>query len=86
MNKRLAVIPARSGSKRIPNKNIRNFCGKPIIYYTIQAAITSGLFDTVHVSTDSYEVAELVGSIGLNVDFLRPPQLADDRTPIMPVL
>jgi pseudaminic acid cytidylyltransferase len=86
MNKRLAVIPARSGSKRIPNKNTRNFCGKPIIFHIIQAAATSGLFDKIHVSTDSHEIAELVGSIGLNVDFLRPPQLADDHTPIMPVL
>jgi N-acylneuraminate cytidylyltransferase len=86
MNKRLAVIPARSGSKRIPNKNIRHFCGKPIIFYIIQAAATSGLFDEIHVSTDSHEIAELVSNFGIDVAFLRPPRLADDHTPIMPVL
>jgi len=86
MKKRLAIIPAREGSKRIAHKNIRDFCGKPMIYHIINTARASGLFDKIHISTDSHVIAELVGTIGLNVDFLRPPQLADDHTPIMPVL
>jgi pseudaminic acid cytidylyltransferase len=86
MKKRLAVIPARGGSKRISNKNIRNFCGRPMITYIIEAALISGLFDEIHVSTDSQQIAELVTDLGLKVAFLRPPQLADDYTPIMPVL
>jgi pseudaminic acid cytidylyltransferase len=86
VNRRLAVIPARGGSKRIPNKNIRDFCGAPMMTHIIQAALTSELFDEIHVSTDSEEIVELMGSIGLGVDFMRPAQLADDYTPIMPVL
>lgn len=86
MNRRLAVIPARGGSKRIPNKNVRDFCGRPMISHIIEAALASGFFDEIHVSTDSHEIAELVSSLGLEVVFLRPPHLADDHTPIMPVL
>lgn len=86
MNRRIAVIPARGNSKRIPKKNIKNFCGKPIISYVIEAALGSELFDEIHVSTDCHEIADLVVSLGVDVTFLRPPHLADDHTPIMPVL
>jgi N-acylneuraminate cytidylyltransferase len=83
---RLAIIPARGGSKRIPDKNIRDFCGKPMIAHVLEAARSSGLFDIIHVSTESETIAETVAGLGLPVDFLRPAALADDRTPIMPVL
>ena len=84
--KRLAVIPARGGSKRIHKKNIKTFCGKPIISYSLEAAESSNLFDTIHVSTDCNEIAEVVTKLGYSIDFLRDPNLADDMTPIMPVL
>ena len=84
--KRLAVIPAREGSKRIKNKNIKNFCGKPIISYALNAAKESGLFDTIHVSTESEEIANIVRDLGFTIDFLRDISLADDITPIIPVL
>jgi N-acylneuraminate cytidylyltransferase len=84
--KRLAIIPARGGSKRIPNKNIRDFCGKPMLAHTLDAARTSGLFDVVHVSTESQAIADVAEKFGYPVDFMRPPALADDFTPIMPVL
>ena len=82
----LAIIPARGGSKRIPNKNIRNFCGKPIISYILDAAKKSGLFNTIHVSTDSKQIIKVVENLGFKIDFVRPSDLADDYTPIMPVL
>lgn len=84
--KRLAVIPARGGSKRIPNKNIRDFCGKPMIAHILAAAQASGLFDVVHVSTESAAIADVASGQGFPVDFMRPDSLADDYTPIMPVL
>ena len=84
--KRLAIIPARGGSKRIPNKNIRNFCGKPMIAYVLSAARESNLFTTVHVSTDSDSICDVVTQCGFPPDFPRPAELADDHTPIMPVL
>jgi pseudaminic acid cytidylyltransferase len=86
MNKRLAIIPARAGSKRIPNKNIRDFCGQPMMAHILSAAASSDLFDEIHVSTDSSEIAEKASCLGFEVAFLRPPHLADDHTPIMPVL
>jgi N-acylneuraminate cytidylyltransferase len=86
MTRRIAIIPAREGSKRIQNKNTRDFCGKPIIAYAIQAAHASGLFDVVHVSTESAYIQETVRKLGLHIDFMRPSELADDHTPIMPVL
>jgi pseudaminic acid cytidylyltransferase len=86
MPSRLAIIPARGGSKRIPDKNIRNFCGRPMIGHILQAAANSKLFDTIHVSTESRRVAETVQSLGHPIDFLRPDELADDYTPLMPVL
>jgi pseudaminic acid cytidylyltransferase len=74
----IAIIPARGGSKRIPRKNIRDFCGKPIIGYSIETALQSGLFDRVIVSTDDEEIATVAQSFGAEVPFLRPAVLADD--------
>jgi len=86
MIKRLAIIPARGGSKRIPNKNILEFCGKPIISYILEVVKNSNLFDVIHVSTDSEAIADVVAKLGFPVDFFRPSELADDYTPVMPVL
>ncbi len=86
MPRHLAVIPARGGSKRVPNKNIRDFCGKPMIAHILEAARDSGLFNEIHVSTDSAQIREVVEGLGFRVDFMRPAELADDQTPIMPVL
>jgi len=83
---KLAVIPARGGSKRIPGKNIAPFCGKPMIAYALEAAEQSGLFDKIHVSTDSVEISRVVKELGYEVDFMRDPMLADDFTGIVPVL
>ena len=83
---KLAVIPARGGSKRIPRKNIRLFCGKPIITWSIKAALDSGCFDAVVVSTDDAEIAEAARSSGAQVPFVRPPHLSDDLTGTMPVV
>jgi N-acylneuraminate cytidylyltransferase len=77
---RLAVIPARGGSKRIPRKNIREFCGKPIIAWSIEAAFQSKCFDQVIVSTDDPEIADVARRFGAEVPFLRPAELADDYT------
>lgn len=76
--KNIAVIPARSGSKGLPDKNIRLLNGKPLIAYTIEAAIESGCFDTVHVSTDSEQYAEIARQFGADVPFLRSAALATD--------
>src|SRR5262249_45211817 len=81
----LAVIPARGGSKRIPSKNIRKLMGKPIIAYTIRAAVDSGIFDQVVVSTDSKEIAAVALEWGAAVPFLRGAELADDWTPVSAV-
>jgi pseudaminic acid cytidylyltransferase len=75
---RIAIIPARGGSKRIPRKNIRNFLGKPIIAYSIEAAIQSGIFDEVMVSTDDEEIAKLSTNYGASVPFFRSSETADD--------
>jgi len=77
---RLAVIPARGGSKRIPRKNVRDFCGSPIIAYSIKACIESDLFDEIVVSTDSEEIAAVAKEYGATVPFMRPENLADDFT------
>jgi pseudaminic acid cytidylyltransferase len=78
----IAIIPARGGSKRIPNKNIRPLCGKPIIAHTIAAACESELFDRVVVSTDSPEIAEIARRYGAEVPFMRDQSLADDFSPV----
>ncbi|MEM7525866.1 MAG: acylneuraminate cytidylyltransferase family protein [Pseudomonadota bacterium] len=83
---RLAIIPARGGSKRIPDKNIRAFCGRPMIAHTLDAARESRLVATIHVSTDSAAIAEVAAEHGYPPAFPRPAALADDHTPIMPVL
>ena len=82
----IAVIPARGGSKRIPRKNIKPFGGKPMIAYAIQAALESGLFAQVVVSTDDDEIAEVAQSHGASVPFRRPAHLADDQTVTVPVI
>ena len=76
----IAIIPARKGSKRIKNKNIKNFYNKPIIYYSIQAAIDSKVFDKVFVSTDCSKTAKISEEFGAEVPFLRDSKLADDFT------
>lgn len=76
--KNIAVIPARSGSKGLPDKNIRPVNGKPLLAYTIEAALESGCFDTVHVSTDSERYAEIARQYGADVPFLRSAALATD--------
>lgn len=84
--KRLAIIPARGGSKRIPRKNIKPFLGKPIIAYSIEAALKSSLFDEVMVSTDDEEIAEIARSFGAKVPLLRSPENADDFATTFDVL
>ena len=74
----LAIITARGGSKRIPRKNIRPFLGKPILLYSIEAALQAGIFDEVMVSTDDPEIAELAKGAGASVPFLRSAQTAND--------
>lgn len=83
---RLAVIPARGGSKRIPRKNIKPFCGKPMIAWSIEAALQSGCFDAVIVSTDDAEIAEIAKAHGAQVPFMRPPELSDDYAGTVPVI
>ena len=75
---KICLIPARGGSKRIKNKNIKNFNGKPLISYSISTAIRSGLFDKVIVTTDSEKIAKIARKYGANVPFLRPKKLAND--------
>lgn len=86
MTKRIAIIPARGGSKRIPRKNIREFAGKPMIAYVLETAQKSRLFQKIHVSTEDSEITDIVESLGFTNDFKRPKSLSDDDTPIMPVL
>lgn len=74
----LCIIPARGGSKRIPRKNIRPFLGKPIIAYSIEAALNSGLFDEVMVSTDDAEIAEIALKYGAKVPFMRTEKTSND--------
>lgn len=77
---KIAVIPARGGSKRIPRKNIKSFCGKPIIAWPINVALLSKIFDRVIVSTDDYEIAQIAEKFGAEVPFIRPSSLSDDFT------
>lgn len=76
----LAVIPARGGSKGVPGKNIKELAGKPLIVYTIEAAITSNIFEKVIVSTDSPQIAEIAVDFGAEVPFLRPQEISGDLT------
>lgn len=83
---RIAIVPARGGSERIPDKNIVDFFGRPLMARSIKAAEDSGLFDVIHVSTDSQRIAEVAKSLGHPVDFMRDAALADAHTPLMPVM
>jgi len=83
---RLAVIPARGGSKRIPRKNIKPFGGKPMIAWSIEAAMQSGCFDRIIVTTDDTETADVARAHGAEVPFVRPPELSDDHTGTIPVI
>ena len=83
---KLAVIPARGGSKRIPRKNIKEFCGKPMIAWSIDAARLSGSFDRIIVSTDDAEIADVARAHGAEVPFIRPAELSDDHTGTIPVI
>lgn len=83
---RIAIIPARGGSKRIPKKNIKEFCGKPIIAYSIQAALDSKLFDEVMVSTDSDEVKGIAEHYGATVPFMRSEATSNDYASTADVL
>lgn len=80
------VIPARGGSKRIPHKNIKEFCGQPMIAWSIKAAQASGVFDRIVVSTDDPAIAEVARGHGAEVPFMRSPELSDDHTPTVPVV
>lgn len=84
--KTIALIPARSGSKRIPQKNIKHFFGKPIIAYAIQNAHKSKIFDSVVVSTDCEHIAHIAKEFGASVPFMRPKDLSDDTTATIPVI
>jgi pseudaminic acid cytidylyltransferase len=83
---KIALIPARGGSKRIPRKNIKLFFGKPMIAWSIEAASASGLFDHIIVSTDDGEIAEIAKAHGAEVPFMRPAALSDDHTGTTPVV
>ncbi len=82
----LCVIPARGGSKRIPHKNVRSFHGRPMIAWSISAALESGMFDRVVVSTDDPKIADVAVSEGAEVPFMRPADLSDDHTATAPVI
>jgi pseudaminic acid cytidylyltransferase len=86
MTRRLAIIPARGNSKRLPHKNTRDFCGKPMIAHILETAKKSKLFEIIHVSTEDNKTAEIASSLGFPPEFSRPDHLADDMTPLMPVL
>lgn len=82
----IAIIPARGGSKRIPRKNIKEFCGQPMIAWPIQAAIESKCFDRIIVSTDDSEIAEVAKTYGAETPFVRPPELSNDHAGTIPVI
>jgi pseudaminic acid cytidylyltransferase len=83
---KLAVIPARGGSKRIPRKNIKQFAGQPIIAWSISAAKKSGCFDRIIVSTDDEEIADVARACGAEVPFIRPSELSNDQATTIPVI
>lgn len=83
---KIAIIPARGGSKRIPKKNIKPFCGKPMIAWSIEAALASRCFERVIVSTDDQEIADVALHYGAEAPFLRPRDLSDDHTGTTPVI
>ena len=83
---KIAIIPARGGSKRIPRKNIKPFCGQPMLAWSIAAARLSGCFDRIWVSTDDSEIAQVARHHGAEVPFMRPTALSDDYTGTTPVI
>ena len=82
----VAIIPARGGSKRIPRKNVRPFCGRPMIAWSIEAAKATGVFDAIVVSTDDEDIAAVAVQCGATVPFRRPAELANDHAPTLPVI
>ena len=82
----VALIPARGGSKRLPGKNIKDFCGKPLIAWTIEAALNSKYIDTIVVSTDCPKIAEISKQYGANIPFIRPEAISKDDTEIPDVI
>lgn len=82
----VAIIPARGGSKRIPRKNIRDFCGKPMIAWSIEAALQSSCFNRILISTDDAEIADVARQFGAETPFIRPSELSDDYTGTIPVI
>ncbi|MCL4112359.1 UNVERIFIED_CONTAM: hypothetical protein GTU68_039650 [Idotea baltica] len=86
MNRKICIIPARGGSKRIPQKNIKNFLGKPIIAYSIEAAVTSRIFDEVMVSTEDEEIATIAKEFGAEVPFMRSVENANDTATTIEVI
>lgn len=82
----LGIIPARGGSKGVPRKNIRLLCGKPLLSYTIDAALRSTRLTRTILSTEDAEIAEVGESLGIDVPFMRPAELAEDTTPTLPVV
>lgn len=86
MSLALGIVPARAGSKGVPGKNIRPLAGRPLIEYTARAARESGVLDRVVLSTDSAEIADAGRRCGLEAPFMRPPELAADDTPMLPVV
>ncbi|MDR2067430.1 MAG: pseudaminic acid cytidylyltransferase [Holosporaceae bacterium] len=83
---KIAIIPARGGSKRIPRKNVKDFLGRPIVAYSIEAALESGVFDEVMVSTDDQEIADISMRYGAKVPFFRSPKTSTDMAMTVPVL
>ena len=83
---RIAIIPARGGSKRIPRKNVKVFCGMPMISWAIRYALESKMFDKIIVSTDDEHIAQVARDAGAETPFVRPAHLADDLTPTVPVI
>lgn len=82
----IAVIPARGGSKRIPRKNIKTFLDRPMIGWSIDAALRTGIFGRIVVSTDDAEIRDTAIAAGAEAPFIRPPNLSDDHTPTVPVI
>ena len=86
MKNAIAIITARGGSKRIPRKNVKEFCGKPILQYSIEAALSSGIFDEVMVSTDDEEIAQVAKAAGANIPFMRSEKTSNDYATTADVL
>ena len=86
MTYRLAIIPAREGSKRIKNKNISSFYQKPIIYHPLDTIVSSKLFNKIHISTDSIKIKKIIEKKNIKVDFLRPKKLSTDRIGLKDVI